>query len=189
MTFQFKIKLNNITSPPVWRRLIIPGNFSFQQFHEIIQEAFGWGNYHLFTFSPGGFTTYPVITDTELYDSDEEEGKAIDSNEITVSEIFRAEGQKFSYLYDFGDDWLHTITVEKVIDIDFPSADCIGGKGACPPEDCGGPHGYSQLKKILSNPKDSEYESMKEWIGLEPDEEWDAEYFDLEIAQEAVRDI
>jgi hypothetical protein len=113
----------------------------------------------------------------------------MDSEEITLSEIFKTEGQKFSYLYDFGDYWLHTITVEKVIDINLAKADCTGGKGTCPPEDCGGPHGYQNLKQILANPKHPEYEFMKDWLGLEPDEEWDAEYFDLEDTQEAVRDI
>lgn len=189
MTFQFKIKLNNISNPPVWRRLIVPGNFTFKHFHYIIQEAFGWDNYHLFSFSPGGFTTYPVISDPELYDGSEEEGDMIDSNEITLSEIFRAEGQKFSYLYDFGDYWLHNITVEKVIDIKLAKVDCLGGKGACPPEDCGGPHGYQHLKQILADRKNPEHESMKEWLGLYPDEEWDADYFDLEDAKEAVREI
>jgi hypothetical protein len=187
MTFQFKIKLNNITNPPVWRRLVVPGNFTFNQFHYIIQDAFGWDNYHLFSFSPGGFTTYPVISDPEMYDEDEED--IIDSDEITLAEIFKAEGQKFSYLYDFGDYWLHSITVEKLIDITLETADCTGGKGACPPEDCGGAPGYQHLKQILADPKNPEHESMKEWLGLEPNEKWDADYFDLEEAQEAVREI
>jgi hypothetical protein len=188
MTFQFKIKLNNITSPPVWRRVMVPGNFTFSQFHYIIQEAFGWDNYHLYSFSPGGYTTYPVISDLSMYDGEEDE-EMIDSEEITLAEIFRAEGQKFSYLYDFGDYWLHTITVEKVIDINLAKADCTGGKGACPPEDCGGPQGYKHLKQILADPKHPEHTFMKDWLFIEPDEKWDAEYFDLEEAREAVREI
>ena len=42
MTLQFKIQLRSITNPPVWRRLVIPGDFTFHQFHQAIQEAFGW---------------------------------------------------------------------------------------------------------------------------------------------------
>jgi hypothetical protein len=188
MTFQFKIKLNNITNPPVWRRVMVPGNFTFHQFHYLIQDAFGWDNYHFYSFSPGGYTTYPVISDLSMYDGEEDE-ETIDSEEITLAEVFRAEGQKFSYLYDFGDYWLHTITVEKVIDINLAKADCTGGKGACPPEDCGGAPGYQHLKQILADPKHPEHAFMKDWLLIEPDEEWDAGYFDLEEAQEAVREI
>jgi len=42
---------------------------------------------------------------------------------------------------------------------------CIGGKRACPLEDCGSVPGYEDLLKTLSNPKHSEYESMLSWVG------------------------
>ena len=52
----------------------------------------------------------------------------------------------FRYLYDFGDGWLHRITIEKRL----PSAPqrvpavLIDGARACPPEDCGGIPGYQR---------------------------------------------
>jgi hypothetical protein len=187
MTFQFKIKLKNISSPPVWRRVLVPRNFSFSQFHYIIQEAFGWENSHLFSFSPGGYNTSPCISDPQMFEEDEEE--IIDSEEITLAEIFKKEGQTFMYIYDFGDNWQHTITVEKIIDIALPQADCMGGKGACPPEDCGGYHGYAHLKEVLNSPKHPDHKSMKNWLGMGRNDKWDAEYFDLEEVKERVRDI
>lgn len=42
------------------------------------------------------------------------------------------------YDYDFGDDWNHLLRVEKVLDIPPPAPVCVGGKLACPPEDCVG---------------------------------------------------
>ena len=37
--------------------------------------------------------------------------------------------------YDFGDGREHEVTMKKIIDSGSLIADCIGGKGTCPPED------------------------------------------------------
>lgn len=36
---------------------------------------------------------------------------------------------------------------------------------ACPPEDCGGIHGYKNLLSILSSPSNEEYKDMITWLG------------------------
>ena len=63
-------------------------------------------------------------------------------------------GDRLSYTYDFGDDWEHDIVLEEtrtaVPEETYPS--CVAGKGACPPEDCGGAWGYAELKEILADP-------------------------------------
>ena len=64
MAFQFRIQLKNVQKPPVWRRVIVPESFTFKQFHVVIQESFGWGNYHLFQFSPSGYGSEPIICNT-----------------------------------------------------------------------------------------------------------------------------
>lgn len=46
-----------------------------------------------------------------------------------------------------------------------PTPRCIDGSRACPPEDCGGVHGYYRLLEVLSDPGDDEYEEMLEWLG------------------------
>ena len=43
----------------------------------------------------------------------------------------------------------------------------VAAKGACPPEDCGGPWGYANLKQILADPSHSEHWEMLEWLGLD----------------------
>ena len=52
--------------------------------------------------------------------------------------------EQFEYVYDFGDNWEHQITVEKILQLDstqtYPL--CITGRGKCPPEDSGGPWMY-----------------------------------------------
>lgn len=185
MAFQFKIQLRDITHPPVWRRLLVPEQFTFQRMHKAIQAAFGWKGYHLYQFAPTGYGSRPVIgiPDPE-WDAD-----ILNAAKIKLAEIFIMPKQKFTYIYDFGDDWFHQIMLEEITPAKLLRAECLAGKGACPPEDCGGPWGYANLKAILEDPKDREHKEMKEWLGLTKNEKWDAHAFDLEAAQKLVAKI
>jgi hypothetical protein len=40
--------------PPIWRRLLLPRELNFAQFHKVIQAAFGWTDSHLHQFVVGG---------------------------------------------------------------------------------------------------------------------------------------
>lgn len=184
MTFQFKIQLKNISHPPVWRRVLVPFHFSFYKFHLVIQDAFGWGNYHMFQFSPNGFGSYPTIK--EPFEDDEDDD-CMDAADTEIGDIFKAEGRKFTYIYDFGDTWEHKIILEKIIPDKTTIADCIAGKGTCPPEDCGGPWGYMNMIEILKDPENPEYAEMKEWLGLDEGEEWDLNAFDVKETSAMVR--
>lgn len=213
MTFQFKIQLQNITNPPVWRRVLVPADATFSTFHSIIQSAMGWEGMHLYSFSPTGYGSIPWIEEDEFeeeeddYDEDEDEEadelfpSASDDNiratKLKLSDIFKKKGQTFTYIYDFGDDWKHKITLEEIDNKNtskFPKL--IAGKGTCPPEDCGGPMGYENLKEVLGDKNHPEYKEMKAWLyGSDEDEFadddeaiWDPNDFDLEIEKEMFDD-
>ena len=180
MTFQFKIQIEGIKKPPVWRRVIVPETFTFEQFHHIIQVAFGWTNSHLFKFCPQSYGSYPQIT---IPFNDFNDDPIEDARKILLKDIFHAEKQKFTYIYDFGDSWHHRITLEAILQDSPEKASCIAGKGACPPEDCGGVWGYEHFKEVMSDPKDPEHEEMKEWLGLDPEDVWLADFFDVNWTQ------
>ncbi len=63
---------------------------------------------------------------------------------------------------------------------------CVAGKGACPPEDCGGVWGYEQLREALADPTDEEHEQMMEWMGLENASDFDPSAFDLDAVNRAL---
>jgi Plasmid pRiA4b ORF-3-like protein len=42
------------TKPPVWRRLLVPGETTLGDLHRAIQAAMGWEDYHLHTFAIAG---------------------------------------------------------------------------------------------------------------------------------------
>jgi hypothetical protein len=175
--YQLRVAIKGI-SPPIWRKLLVGSSTTLHDLHLIIQAAFGWYNYHLYVFIIGGeHYTDPEQRDDEFPDE-------IDSRQTKLGQLGLREGSAFSYTYDFGDDWEHSIQVQKVLSSDqykgLPS--CIGGKRNCPPEDCGGTYGYENMLRIVSDPADPEHESTLEWLG-----EYDPEEFDLESTNEAVR--
>jgi Plasmid pRiA4b ORF-3-like protein len=180
VNIEFRVQLKNISKPPVWRKLSIPDTFTFEDFHLAIQVAFGWDDQHEFQFSPNGWNSLPVITFT----SEESDDDDIDASECTLGEIFTEVDQTYTYIYDFGDDWIHEITVENITEGgEEETVELLGGKGKCPPEDCGGPWGYSNLIEILNDPKNPEHKDMKDWLGLGPKEKWDTNEFDLKATQ------
>ena len=159
MALQLKIQIRGIKKPPVWRRIEIPGNFSFHDLHNTIQTAFGWLGEHLYQFQrrpfDGGWTVKEPDGENDLWGEQPE-----DSRETNVLDFIRHIGlEKFVYVYDFGDSWVHDITVENIDpddELDHPI--CLAGKGACPPEDCGGAWGYEDLKKEMDEAEINEFD-------------------------------
>ncbi len=187
MKLQFKIQIKGLSGPTVWRRVLVPETFTFEKFHHVIQGAFGWENSHLYQFSPKGYGSFPCIGIPEddglwLKETD-------DASETYLNQYFYGVGQKYTYIYDFGDDWTHTILLEKIFDENAIRAELIKGKGACPPEDCGGIWGYYSLLDVLDNPKHEEYKELRQWLGLKRGEKWDPDFFDFEAAKLRVAQV
>jgi Plasmid pRiA4b ORF-3-like protein len=175
--YQLKITLKD-TKPPVWRRVLVP-NCTLDKLHDVIQAAMGWDNYHLHEFEIGG----------ERYTDPESAGE-MDAEVDAESELdglITKEKSKFTYNYDFGDDWRHEILVEKILPpgegVGF--ALCVDGKRACPPEDCGGPWGYLDFVDAISDPSHEQHKELLEWVGGE----FDPEEFDPEEVNKRLRTI
>ena len=175
--YQFKITVWDIR-PPIWRRIQVPETYTFWDLHVAIQDAMGWVDYHLHEF---GIISPKTGEKVEIGIPDEDDlgyGKVVLADwKQKIADYFTEEKSSADYMYDFGDGWVHTIELEKILprekDIKYPI--CIKGKRACPPEDCGGIGGYYNLLKIISDPDHEEYESMIDWVGGE----YDPEHFDL----------
>ena len=54
--YQFKVSLKNF-KPPLWRRVQVPGNYNFLQFHRVIQGVMFWSDFHCHKFILGNGTT------------------------------------------------------------------------------------------------------------------------------------
>ncbi|MFF0142337.1 plasmid pRiA4b ORF-3 family protein [Streptomyces sp. NPDC005227] len=157
--------------PSVWRRLEVPSGTTLQQFHHLIQAAFGWDGYHMWTFE----------TPQDRYGVADRELGIRSAASKRLDQVAPGVGDKFSYTYDFGDNWEHDILVEAITDAEagIPYPRCLTGRRACPPEDCGGMWGYQYLIEILADPRHEEHDERLEWLGLDIADQFDPAAFDL----------
>ncbi len=175
LVYQLKITLRDI-KPPIWRRVQVE-DCKLSQLQDIILTCMNWEGYHLHAFEIGG----------EQYSEPDPDGtmESEDERKVKLSQVVRGRIKKFTYTYDFGDNWEHVIEVEKTLEaepgVHYPR--CIAGKRACPPEDCGGPWGYEDFLKAIQNPKHPEHEETLEWVGGA----FDPEQFDMEAINEKLR--
>src|SRR5262245_21165556 len=102
-----------------------------------------------------------------------------------LGKVIKEGGSQFIYEYDFGDNWKHEITVEKILrpveGETYPRL--LGGALACPPEDCGGMPGYENFLEAISDPEHEDHDEMLEWAGVS----FDPERFDLERIDRQLR--
>ncbi|TDC69729.1 plasmid pRiA4b ORF-3 family protein [Actinomadura sp. GC306] len=176
-TYQLKVQLRYVTKPPVWRRLRLPAGITLDRLHEVVQAAMGWQNYHMHVFSheSGEYG----VRDPELGYRDE--------RKVSLSQLLTAPGDKIVYTYDFGDGWEHDIVLEDILPPEVTAPVCVTGKGACPPEDCGGSWGYADLKHTLADPNAENHKNMLEWLDLTSGDEFDPKHFSPEEANQRLR--
>ena len=168
---QLKLSLRGVSNPPVWRRLLVPADMRLDRLHDVIQTSMGWTDTHLHVFSTAA-GDYGV-PDPELGFRNERNAR--------LGQFLKQQGDRIRYAYDFGDGWEHDVVLEKRLDHD-PEAQipaCLAGKGACPPEDCGGPWGYADLKETLADPRHHDHGDMLDWLGLDSADEFDPAVYDL----------
>ncbi len=151
----------------------------------IIQIAFGWQNYHSHQFlipAEGGQRIVIVPPEPNEFDTDQLSEMRMNEESTALADIIPKMTQSLTYEYDFGDDWMHTIILEKAFPpsegVTYPT--CIAGENACPPEDCGGAPGYQDLCAILRDPKHAEHREKLNWLGLKRGDDFDPYPFDLE---------
>jgi hypothetical protein len=175
---QVRVTLADVDDPPVWRQVLIPASYTLGRAHSVIQAAMGWQESHLHVFRIRGREYGPAYLDEEL--------ETLDESQFRIGDLMKP-GDQAGYEYDFGDGWEHELAVEAsaVADADTVYPACTGGEGACPPEDCGGPGGFADLKDLLGGPPGPERDEMRTWVG----EDYDPAHFDLATANAAAASV
>jgi hypothetical protein len=125
--YQLRIALLR-TSPHVWRRVLVPGNFNLAQLHQILRALFGWSEAHphRFLIRAKSFTVYQT-------------GACDGAGPMLLSDFQFYVRERFFYDHRFDLQtpvWRHEIRVEKTLSIQegwsYPR--CIAGAGTPPPE-------------------------------------------------------
>lgn len=152
------IQLDDI-KPAIWRRVEVPLTSTLKAIHDVIQATMLFEDYHLFQFEIG---------DRRYGYPDPDWGDDMrDARYIRLGAILARGETGFTYTYDFGDDWRHTIMVEEVIAadpmVDYPRF--IDGARRAPPEDVGGLPGFEEFLDAMTDPKHPEHDSVMTWYG------------------------
>jgi hypothetical protein len=156
---EIRVTLEDV-EPTVTRTLQVPADIRLDRLHLILQAAMGWTNSHLYMFQAAQ-TTWG-LPDPDF------PGDDLPANKTTLWQVIEDTGQKtINYIYDFGDDWRHTLKIGKIADPApgelYPRLTEVTGK--CPPEDVGGFPGYEQFLDAIADPAHPEHDDLKEWYG------------------------
>lgn len=137
LIYQLKVQLKGIR-PPVWRRLLVPGDMTFAELHRVLQKAFDWEDRHLHTFyitKTRGTAKLRIEIGNDVGDGwDDADYK---EHKERLFDWLVQEGDRCLYIYDFGDDWEHEIVLEKIVepqpDLVYPI--CLKAMRVAPEED------------------------------------------------------
>ena len=161
---QLRIELRGI-EPKIWRRVQVPSDFTLRRVHDVIQATFVWLDLHVHEFNVVGRRYgMPEV------ESDDWGGPPLhSSSNIKLSQVLEWGINRFLYVYDFGDDWIHDISVEKLADPDeeteYPIL--VAGDGRAPPENVGGPPGFYAFIEAMLDQSHPDHENAVEWYGYE----------------------
>jgi Plasmid pRiA4b ORF-3-like protein len=150
VVYQLRVVLRGI-SPLIWRRLLVRSDSTIAELHRTLQVAFGWSNEHLHRFV--------------IHGREHGAERLIDPRRVHLADLGLRLREGFLYEYDFIDGWQHDVRVEQILPLEvgrvYPC--CLGGRRRVPPEDCGGPWAFLELRERYSLPTiaDQLYELAK----------------------------
>ena len=118
---QYTFKVNLKGSKRMWRTVVLRGDHTLTDLHEIIYEAFDRYDEHLYSFyfpkavtSSGRFDFQPKEYTSPIMLKERDPfspRRPINAATTTLDSLHLQVGQTFEYLFDFGDNWLHEIKV------------------------------------------------------------------------------
>ena len=118
--YQLRVVLEGI-SPLIWRKLLVPDDYSIADLHFILQIAFDWDDWNLHRFFIHG-KDYGIYHSGGMSFSD-------DPYQVRLADFKFRRGEKFLYEYDFFNNWKHLLRIEDILSVDpkkqYPL--CTGG--------------------------------------------------------------
>ena len=138
--YQLRIVVRGV-SPLVWRRVLVRGDTTIADLQAIFQLVPGWTDEHLHRFVIHG-RAYGVAHLGGISFRN-------DPRRVRLAHLGLRVRERFLYEYDFMNGWQHDVRVEQILPVvpgrTYPV--CIGGQRAAPPEDCGGPSAFLELRQ------------------------------------------
>jgi hypothetical protein len=143
VVYQLRVVLRGV-SPLIWRRLLVRSDSTIADLHATFQRVLGWADEHLNRFVIHG-REYGVWHDGGI-------GFRDNPRHVRLTDLGLRVRERFLYEYDFTDGWQHDVRIEQILSFEpgryYPV--CIDGRRAVPPEDCGGPWAFLELRQHYS---------------------------------------
>ncbi len=204
--YQFYSELSDY-KPKIWRRFQVTNNVTMARLGYILMTMFEMQASHLFCFDvPFNKNILKEIRDNLLYEETKKilpidfgiknihfelineftelgEQTPYDAARTSLDDAFStiSEDGRFTFTYDYGDNWQVSITLEKIIeDKELPGKELprvLEGASYGIIEDCGGTYGLEELAKAFKKKKGSQYEEYCEWLGID---DLDLSAFDID---------
>ena len=111
-----------------YRHLKISGRETLEELSDSILWAFRFDNDHLHAF----FMNNRAWDDTACYSSPYAEDGCPTTDKHTLQSVSLKAGQKFLYIFDFGDEWHFECKVLKILDEDTKETKLIKSQGQAP---------------------------------------------------------
>ena len=155
------------SDPVISRKLHVPMDMTLHSLHFLIQDVMPWANRHLHVFKHGNEEWTEFV---DIIRQDAMDPSLINSTlGWSITQFLKyIKVKKFTYLYDFGDNWEHEISIGKLVEPEFDEETeiypkLIKAKGNVPIEDSGGITAHNETAKIMRNPKHKDYDHLHKW--------------------------
>lgn len=96
-----------------WRKVALSSKHTMEDLHKVIIKAFEFDDDHLYSFFMDG-TKWSSNCIVSPGDNSGDPNAA----ETTIGSVGLSSGHRFMYLFDYGDEWMFTITVEQIKETD-----------------------------------------------------------------------
>lgn len=187
IAYQLRIELRDF-KPAIYRDVLVDPTTPLPKLHKLIQAAMGWEDEHMHGFAvPLKNERYYRVQASRRFEKPNAVNwgePAYNEARFKLQDVMREPKDKLLYLYDFGDDWEHVITLKAVVDTELTLPHLLKAQQGCPPEDCGGPPGAEYWASVWYDKSHPERDIALQMFGdNEPG------WLDFEALQKAVKKL
>lgn len=168
IAYLLRIELKGF-KPAIYREVLVDPDVTLRKLHAIVQAAMGWDNAHAYGFAlprraGDVYWRIPASLRWEPQSAESWAPRAHSDSRARVADVLTAPRQKLLYMYDFGDEWLHAITLKDIVQTELPLPYLLKAQQGCPPEDCGGPAGASYWSQAWFDPQHEDHAAARELL-------------------------
>ena len=166
--YQLRIALRDF-KPAIYRDVLVSPATPLPKLHKLIQAAMSGDNAHMYGFAlPKKNERYYSVPAENRFDIPDPLDLLNSTNHETdfkLNDLLKAPKDKLLYLYDFGDDWEHIITLQAIVETESALPHLLQAEQGCPPEDCGGPSGAVYWASVWHDKAHEEHDIALDMFG------------------------